>query len=70
MAKKDRNSGFVRQAGIMGQMLREAKAPVSESSAVAQAMAGKDAREEYRAAQARKAAEKPRVSFKFLITGE
>ena len=51
-------------------MLREAKAPVSESSAVAQAMAGKDAREEYRAAQARKAAEKPRVSFKFLITRE
>jgi hypothetical protein len=63
MAKKDRNSGFERQAAILGQFAREAKAPISQSSAVAVAMRGSDARAAYQAEQARKAAEKPRISF-------
>ena len=63
MAKKDRNSGFERQAAVMGQFARDAKAPVSQSSAVAVAMSGAEERAAYRAEQARKAAEKPRISF-------
>ena len=63
MAKKDRNSGFERQAAVMGQFARDAKAPISQSSAVAVACQGKEAREAYRAEQARKAAETPRISF-------
>jgi hypothetical protein len=70
MAKKNSNSGIERQAAIMGQMLREAKAPISSSNAVAQAMQGKDQRAEYAAAQARKLADSPRMSFKFISTGK
>ena len=70
MAKKNSNSGFVRQGSIMGQMLRDAKAPVSSSSAVAVAMEGSDKRAEYIAERARKAAETPRMSFRFLATGK
>ena len=66
MAKKGRNSGFERQGAVMGQLMRDAKAPVSQSSAVAVAMRGAAARAEYRAK-----VEKPaRVSFKFLATGK
>ena len=66
MAKKGRNSGFERQGAVMGQLMRDAKAPVSQSSAVAVAMRGAEARAEYRAK-----VEKPvRVSFKFLATGK
>ena len=66
MAKKAKNSGFERQAAVIGQFQRDAKAPVSQSSAVAVAMRGAAARAEYRAS-----VEKPaRVSFKFLATGK
>ena len=47
----------------MAQFAREAKAPISSSSAVAVAMKGKESREAYRAEQARKLAETPRISF-------
>ena len=68
MAKKDRNSGFERQAAVIGQFQRDAKAPVSQSSAAAVAMRGSAARAEY---QAQKAANRPaRVSFQFLATGK
>jgi hypothetical protein len=63
MAKKNSNSGFERQGAVLGQFARDAKAPISSSSAVAVAMAGKEQRDAYRAEQARKAAEKPRMSF-------
>jgi hypothetical protein len=66
MAKKSTNSGFERQAAVMSQMTRDAKAAVSKSSATAVAMRGAEARAEYRAK-----VEKPvRVSFKFLATGK
>jgi hypothetical protein len=63
MAKKAKNSGFERQAAVMGQFARDAKAPVSQSSAVAIAMSGAEERAAYREEQARKAAEKPRISL-------
>jgi thiazole synthase ThiGH ThiG subunit len=54
----------------MGQFRRDAKAPVSQSSAVAVAIqAGKQNRA-YREEQKRKAAEAPRFSSKFLATGK
>ena len=58
MAKKNSNSGFVRQGAIMSQFSKEAKAPISSSNAVAQCIKG------------RKAAEAPKMSFKFLATGK
>jgi hypothetical protein len=70
MAKKNSNSGFVRQGAIMSQFSREAKAPISSSNAVAQSVKGQKERAEYRAEQARKAAEAPRMSFRFLATGK
>ena len=63
MAKKDRNSAFETQAAVLGKFARTAKAPVSQSSAVAVAMRGAEERAAYREEQARKAAEKPRISF-------
>jgi hypothetical protein len=63
MAKKDRNSGFERQAAVMGQFARDANAAVSQSSAAAVAMRGSEERAAYQAAQARKAAERPRISL-------
>jgi len=63
MAKKGKNSGFERQAAVLGQFARDAKAPISQSSAVAVAMRGADARSEYAAEQALKLAAKPRMSF-------
>ena len=65
MAKKVKNSGFERQAAVMSQFLRDAKAPVSQSSAVAVAMRGSEERAAYRAEQQRKLAEQPRMSFRF-----
>ena len=70
MAKKNSNSGFVRQGAIMSQFSREAKAPISSSNAVAQSVKGQKERAEYRAEQTRKAAEAPRMSFRFLATGK
>jgi thiazole synthase ThiGH ThiG subunit len=70
MAKKNSNSGFERQGAVMGRFRREAKAPVSQSSAVAVAIqAGKQNRA-YQEEQKRKAAEAPRFSSKFLATGK
>jgi len=63
MAKKNSNSGIERQGAIIAQFAREAKAPISSSSAVAVAMKGKESREAYRAEQARKLAETPRISL-------
>ena len=63
MAIGKRNSGKVKQDAVIAQFAREAKLPVSQSSAVAVAMRGADAREAYRAEQAAKAAAKPRMSF-------
>lgn len=65
MAKKSKNSGFERQAAVMGQFAREAKAPVSQSSAVAVAMRGAEERAAYRAEQQRILAAQPRMSFRF-----
>jgi len=63
MARKTSNSGIERQAAIIAQFSREAKAPVSASSAVAVAMKGKEQRDAYREEQARKLAAAPRISF-------
>ena len=63
MAKKNSNSGIERQAAIMAQFSKDARGQVSASSAVAVAMKGKEQREAYRAEQARKLAETPRISF-------
>ena len=63
MAIGKRNSGKVKQDAVIAQFAREARLPVSQSSAVAVAMRGADAREAYRAEQAAKAAAKPRMSF-------
>jgi hypothetical protein len=65
MAKKSTNSGFERQAAVLGQFARDAKAPISQSSAVAVAMRGAEERAAYRAEQQRKLAEQPRMSFRF-----
>ena len=65
MAKKRTNSGFERQAAVLGQFARDAKAPISQSSAVAVAMRGAEERAAYRAEQQRKLAEQPRMSFRF-----
>jgi hypothetical protein len=65
MAKKSTNSGFERQAAVLGQFARDAKAPISQSSAVAVAMRGTEERAAYRAEQQRKLAEQPRMSFRF-----
>lgn len=66
MAKKSKNSGFERQAAVIGQFARDAKAPVSQSSAVAVAMRGAEERAAYRAEQQRKLAEQPRFSMRVL----
>ena len=63
MAKKNSNSGIERQGAIMAQFAREAKAPISSSSAVAVACEGREQRAKYREEQAAKAAAKPRISF-------
>lgn len=68
MAKKGTNSGFERQAAVMGQMMRDAKAKPTGKSAVEIAMKGKEKREAYRAEQ--EAKKKERVSFRFLSTGK
>ena len=65
MAKKSTNSGFERQAAVLGQFARDAKTPISQSSAVAVAMRGTEERAAYRAEQQRKLAEQPRMSFRF-----
>jgi hypothetical protein len=65
MAKKSTNSGFERQAAVLGQFARDAKTPISQSSAVAVAMRGAEERAAYRAEQQRKLAEQPRMSFRF-----
>jgi hypothetical protein len=67
MAKKTKNSGFERQAAVIGQFAKDARTPVSQSSAVAVAMRGAEERAAYRAEQQRKLAAQPRVSFRFLI---
>jgi len=58
-----KNSGKFKQDAILGQFAREARLPVSQSSAVAVAMRGSEAREAYRVEQAAKAAAKPRMSY-------
>ena len=63
MAIGKRNSGKFKQDAVLAQMSKDAKLPVSQSSAVAVAMRGADAREAYRAEQAAKAAAKPRMSY-------
>ena len=68
MAKKSTNSGFERQAAVMGQMSRDARSKATGKSAVDLAMAGKEKREAYRAEQEAKKEE--RVSFRFLSTGK
>ena len=63
MAIGKRNSGKFKQDAVLAQMSKDAKLPVSQSSAVAVAMSGAEERAAYRAEQARKAAEKPRISL-------
>ena len=65
MAKKGRNSGFERQAAVIGQFSRDAKTG-GNTATVAQAIKQGERNAEYRAR-----VEKPiRVSFKFLATGK
>ncbi len=65
MAKKAKNSGFERQAAVLGQFSRDAKVG-GNTTTVAQAIKQGARNAEYRAKQ-----EKPvRVSFKFLATGK
>ena len=72
MAIGKRNSGFVKQDGIIAGFSKEARTSASVSDAVAVAMGLdarsvakgiKDKRAEYAAAQALKLAAKPRISF-------
>ena len=65
MAKKGRNSGFERQAAVIGQFGKDAKVG-GNTTTVAQAIEQGARNAEYRAK-----VEKPiRVSFKFLATGK
>jgi hypothetical protein len=65
MAKKAKNSGFERQAAVIGQFSRDAKVG-GNTTTVAQAIKQGERNAEYRAKL-----EKPvRVSFKFLATGK
>lgn len=65
MAKKAKNSGFERQAAVIGQFQRDAKTG-GNTVTVAQAIRQGERNAEYRAK-----VEKPiRVSFKFLSTGK
>ena len=65
MAKKDRNSGFERQAAVLGQFARDAKTG-GNTTTVNQAIKQGLKNAEYRAKQ-----EQPvRVSFRFLSTGK
>ena len=65
MAKKDRNSGFERQAAVLGQFTRDAKVG-GNTTTVDQALEQGRRNAEYRAKQ-----EKPiRVSYAFLSTGK
>ena len=64
MAKKAKNSGFERQAAVLGQFSRDAKVG-GNTTTVAQAIAQGERNAEYRAKQ-----EAPvRMSFRFKITG-
>ena len=65
MAKKDRNSGFERQAAVLGQFTRDAKVG-GNTTTVAQAIEQGKKNAEYRAKQVKPV----RVSFKFLSTGK
>jgi len=58
-----RNSGKVKQDAVLAQFAKDARLPVSQSSAVAVACEGREQRAKYREDQAAKAATKPRVSF-------
>jgi len=65
MAKKGKNSGFERQAAVLGQFSRDAKVG-GNTTTVAQAKRQGERNAEYRAKQ-----EAPvRVSFRFLSTGK
>jgi len=65
MAKKAKNSGFERQAAVLGQFSRDAKVG-GNSTTVAQAIRQGERNAEYRAKQ-----EAPvRISFRFKITGK
>lgn len=65
MAKKAKNSGFERQAAVIGQFQRDAKTG-GNTATVAQAIRQGQRNAEYKAKQ-----EAPvRVSFKFLATGK
>jgi hypothetical protein len=64
MAKKAKNSGFERQAAVLGQFTRDAKTG-GNTKTVDQALAQGRKNAEYRAKQA----EPVRVSFLFLTTG-
>ena len=63
MAIGKRNSGKVKQDAVIAQFAREARLPISQSSAVAVACEGREQRAKYREEQAAKAATKPRISF-------
>ena len=65
MAKKGKNSGFERQAAVLGQFARDAKTG-GNTTTVAQAIKQGKKNAEYAARQ-----EAPvRMSFKFLSTGK
>ena len=65
MAKKGRNSGFERQAAVLGQFSRDAKVG-GNTTTVAQAKRQGERNAEYQAKQ-----EAPvRMSFRFLSTGK
>ena len=65
MAKKAKNSGFERQAAVIGQFQRDARTG-GNTATVAQAIQQGQRNAEYKAKQ-----EAPvRVSFKFLSTGK
>ena len=65
MAKKAKNSGFERQAAVIGQLQKDARTG-GNTATVAQAIRQGQRNAEYKAKQ-----EAPvRVSFKFLSTGK
>jgi hypothetical protein len=66
MAKKGRNSGFVKQDGIVAQFLKAARSESSQTDAAAQAIREGIRNTELLAERAKQQKEAPRMSLNFL----
>ena len=66
MAKKGRNSGFVKQDGIVAQFLRDAHSAPSQTDAASQAIQAGIRNTKALAERAKQQKEAPRMAFNFL----